>query len=172
MGSSARGIAALIARVLEASAPGPSMITENGSTVHVEYGPLPGVRVRIVTHPGDGSAGMTVTEWESLAERPAAFPAELPFLANTIICDFASAQALAPRTVTYRGAKVPSQVTNELVAQSTGEGWVLDDPLDLSFASTTLARMHRGAHARHLMQVGDAGEGVVLQDMAIPDRTA
>jgi hypothetical protein len=171
MGTSMAGITRLITRILVGSEPAPELTTEDGSTLRVEHHPAPGARVRIRAHPFDGGADITVTAWAPASERPSTFPEDLPFVLGTEIVDFMSANDAAPRSISYWGVEPSDAIAAAVIAQSISTGWLLEAPLDLSFAGMQIARMRRGNRDRSILPLGDAPTGILLQDMAIPKRT-
>ena len=90
-----------------------SVVVE-GAEVQVRYDPEPGVEQRV--HVAEGAEEMTMTSYEAVAERPASYPPELPFIPGLrVSVQGAGATWWTVPDVDYALA--------ELRAQSTAAGW-------------------------------------------------
>jgi hypothetical protein len=101
-------------------------IVVDGVDVRVRYDPEPGVDRRV--HVAEGAEGMTMTSFGAAAERPASYPADLPYLPG--LKASVNGRSDAPdstRGVTWWSVPDMDRALAELRAQSAAAGWTEED---------------------------------------------
>lgn len=89
-------------------------VVVDGAEVQVRYDPEPGVERRV--HVAEGAEEMTMTSYEAVAERPASYPPELPFIPGLKV-------SLQGAGATWWTVPDVDYALAELRAQSTAAGW-------------------------------------------------
>jgi hypothetical protein len=98
-------------------------VTLAGDDLRLRYSPEPGVDVRIeASDPEEPDAVVANTVYEASAERPAAYPPELPYLPG-LKAGVTAVPGRAFPVVTWFMLPDVDAAAAEIVAQSTAAGW-------------------------------------------------
>jgi hypothetical protein len=115
--------------------------------------------------PGLGQPSVS-TLFAPAAERPASYPADLPFLSHTLtnLVEFESS-ARPPMLQFYHLTDLSGAI-DSLLSQSKQRGWIHDSP-PIQRAATNSEWLHPDNHRRHLIATTSAEKGMIwLLDMA------
>lgn len=102
-------------------------LTVDGVNVRVRYDPEPGVEQRV--HVAQGAKAMTTTNFAAAVERPASYPADLPYLPGLKASLNGVDRPDATPAVTWWSVPDMDGALAELRAQSAAAGWTEEDPI-------------------------------------------
>ncbi|HEX6037591.1 hypothetical protein [Longimicrobium sp.] len=101
-------------------------VVVDGADVRVQFNPEPGVDQRV--HIAEGAEGMTMTTFEAAEDRPASYPADLPFLPGLKASVHARAdEPDRNRAVMWWSLPDLDDALTRIRAQCDAAGWVEDE---------------------------------------------
>lgn len=153
---------AALAAALKAAAEHPGtdsdVTSPDGTRLRIGHPAVAGLRCEMLVT--DGSSGSaTVRVWEPVAERPAAYPAEIPFLAQALA---AVIDTPGTRMVQWPATDDPDAAFDLLSRATLAEGWeAQSQPPVPAGLPLRQASFRRGAEQRLLMLAPAARGGIV-----------
>jgi hypothetical protein len=140
----------------------------DGADVRVRFDPEPGVDQRV--HVAEGGRELTVTRFEGAAERPASYPADLPYLPGQRGSVSTPGGPAAVRSVTWWSLADLQGALAQVRAQSAAAGWIeYETPGADILPGLRMIEFHHPDGRERLVQTVAGGETAM---MAVYDEPA
>ena len=131
------------------------VVDKQGRRWRARRNPEPGVRLILESL---DTPGPPLTMYERLGERPAGYPADLPFMAGAAVAVAGMPSAPASRMVIWSQMDDADAFAKALQEQGEAEGWETTRPLSsMAGFPMSVGEARRGG-ARRLMSVMSAGD--------------
>lgn len=142
-------------------------VVVDGAEVRVEYDPQPGVIQRI--HVSEGARAMTVTSFDAAAERPAAYPANVPHLpGHKASVNAAAATPEVAWAVTWWAIDDMEAALGEIRAQGAADGWIQEDESSILPGMRVINFVHPDGRQR-MVQATAVGDTSTISLFDNPD---